>query len=403
MSKILVCAFNLVLIIHKVVYSHIPTPFFEPRVIDSSRSLFGSASIPLITDFEKDSQSEIVTFTVAKSAIVQPITMLHVLDSKGNNYRNFPKGFDEVPLDFASGDLDGNGYLEIVIRFKNKIDAIDLNGNSMPGFPVNYVTNNLDLISFVSLYDLDNDGKLEIIVSRNNEVCVYNFNGIVRDNWPQRIPGFARYNPAICDLDKDGKTEIILNTFKFIGNQIDSAGIFVFKENGTQFGFQWPLFHDSGYYSWSSSPSVYVDPQSKELNILNVSGKVIDGMAFGRHKFLKINKYGEVLIKKFYQEYFDYGTLVIGDLDNDGLPEFATGTQTGFSLSAFDNSLNRLPGWPQNGGGEHYATAFIGKLTYGISLNVINNTWIADDSGGTFLYTIRMHQTCRGHLFDLQV
>ena len=383
MKKVLLCAFILFFRIQTIfVYSQNPAPYFEPREIDSSRSLFGSAGIPLITDFEKDGQSEIVTFSVAKSTIVQPITMLHVLDSKGNNYRNFPKGFDEVPLDFASGDLDGNDYLELVVRFNNKIDALDLNGNRMPGFPIEYITTGLDQISFVSLFDLDNDGKLEIIVSRKNEICVYNFNGTVRDNWPRRIPGFARYNPAICDLDNDGNAELIFNTYKPVGNNIDSAAIFVFKENGTPFGFQWPLFHDSGYYSWSSSPSVFQDKQNKEIILLNVSGKIIDGMAFGRHKFLKINKYGEVLTKKYYQEYYDYGTLVIGDLDKDGLLEFATGTQTGFSLSAFDNSLNRLKGWPQNGGGEHYATAFIGKLTYDNSLNVINNTWIADDSGG---------------------
>ncbi len=383
MNKILLTAFILILTIHiNEIYSQIPTLYFEPKVIDSSRSLYGAASIPMITDFEKDGESEIVTFTVSKTTAVQPITMLYALDAKGNNYKNFPKGFDDVPLDFASGDLNGNGYLEIVVRFKNKIDAIDLNGNRMPGFPIEYVTNGLDNISFISLYDLDNNGKLEIIVSRYYEVCVYNFNGTLRDNWPQRIPGFARYNPAICDLDNDGKAEIILNTYKPNGIVIDSAAIFVFKENGSSFGYKWPHFHDSGYYSWSSSPSVYRDPKSNEITILNVSGKIIDGMAYGRHKFMKLNKYGEILIEKFHQEYFDFGTLVIGDIDKDGIYEFASGTQTGFSLTAFDNSLNIIQGWPQGGGGEHYATAFIGKLTNENSLNVINNTWIADDSGG---------------------
>jgi hypothetical protein len=361
-----------------------PMPYNDfPLHVDNVRNPFQKAGIPLIADLDKDGQKEIIAVSLDYDGVLNPALLLHVIKSDGSNYPNFPKGYSELIHDVASGDVNGDGFLEIALRMAFSIDVIDRFGNSLPGFPVSYSDGDIFPIKFISLYDLDNDGKLEIIVSKTNEISVYNHDGSLRSGWPRYIPGRVNYNPAIGDINGDGNAEIILNSFKFVNNILDSTSVNVLKHNGDTFSSDWPKYFSPPFHSWSSSPSLFIDKVNSDSTFFLV---VLDSLGLGGqsnlHKFLKFDIHGNILSSKSYYARHDFGTLVMGDVDRNGNLEFATGTQYSTYLSVLSQELNLLSGWPQRGGGEHYATNIIGKLTNGNNLNILSNSWIAPTTYG---------------------
>ncbi|MBK8982047.1 MAG: T9SS type A sorting domain-containing protein [Ignavibacteria bacterium] len=106
---------------------------------------------------------------------------------------------------------------------------------------------------------------------------------------------------------------------------------------------------------------------------------------------MKFNINGNILSSRSYFASHDYGTLVMGDINQSGNIEFATGTQQHLSnLSVFNSNLERFSGWPQPGGGEHYATVVIGKLAFGNFLNIISNSWDAKPIGFGKIYAYNL-------------
>ncbi|MBK8982057.1 MAG: VCBS repeat-containing protein [Ignavibacteria bacterium] len=210
------------------------TPFYYPGypvILDSQRAPFQKSGIPLIADIDKDNHQEIIFFSVDYNGVASPAGFLYVIRSDGSHFPGFPKGFNEVLLCIASGDVNGDGYLDIAVRLTNSIDVIDRFGNHLPGFPISYNDGDYNPSKPISLYDFDNDGKLELIVSKNNQIAVYNFDGVLRQGWPRYIAGVMRTNPAVGDFDKDGYGEIVAATHKiFTSGVIDSSAIRIFRE-----------------------------------------------------------------------------------------------------------------------------------------------------------------------------
>lgn len=370
-------------LISKITLSQTPVYYNNyPIIVDDMRKRFQKAGIPLISDIDRNGQKEIIFVALDYEGAASPPLYLYVLNNDGTNFANFPKGYNELIHDVASGDVNGDGFMEIVLRMAFSFDVIDRFGNSLPGFPVSYSDGDVFPTKFISLYDLDLNGKLEIILSKTNEVTVYNHDGSLRAGWPKYIPGRANYNPAIGDINGDGYGEMIFTSFKLVNQFVDSGTVHIFKHDGEIYSNNFPLFFDSLYYSWSSSPSLFIHPNDPSLSFFTVVLDKFSTQGSELHKFIKLDFQGNKLFTKYYSAYMDYGTLVIGDANRNEEIDFATGTQYGTTFSAFDKSLKRFIGWPNHGQGEHWATGNFGKVQFGSNLNILSNTWDAFNPNG---------------------
>ena len=249
------------------VIHHDCTVLWENNVYDA---VWGS---PAIGDVNRDGQLDVV-IGVDGDSLNPPIPvaaqdggLLYVYDGKtGAVIAGFPRQVDEVLWSSpALGDLDGDGFLEIVVgtgycwanpncavdrddpNVGKEIHAWDHLGNVLPGWPVDLV----DKYAFASpaLADLDDDGELEVIVNtidpddvQGGLVYVLNPDGSNVPGWPTQPTTVNASNdtfhtstnasPVVADLTGDGQLEVLLAS---------SFEIVVWDRNGNQLTLQtWP-------------------------------------------------------------------------------------------------------------------------------------------------------------------
>ncbi|KXK43160.1 MAG: 5'-nucleotidase domain-containing protein [Chlorobi bacterium OLB5] len=244
----------------------------------------------------------------------------------------------------------------------------------------------------MSLYDLDDNSRLEIIVNNQGEVCVFNFDGSIRSGWPKAIVGRAQVSPAIGDIDNDGLAEIILATFKLLTQPpyTDSSALRIFRNDGSNFSGNWPVYYDSNYFNWDASPTLFLNKNNVDSNFILTSqnGETINFYEKSRNVMYDI--YGNV---KWQSHIITSGnapsTLVMGDINRDGRLEFFNGEQADHfdtTLYGYSYNLQLLNNWPRTGGGAGKSTPIIGKFKYGNELSVLANTWSATVDSGGFIY-----------------
>ena len=370
-----------------VIYTQTPVYYSGyPIIVDSARSPFQKPGVPIVTDLDKNGSKELIFYLVVYEGTANPPGMLYVVNNDGSAYTNFPKGYNELIYDISSGDVDGDGYLDIAIRLMNSIDVLDRFGNHLPGFPVDYFGNDAVNPKSINLYDLENDGNLEIIVTKIREISVFNSNGVLRTGWPRFFTGISFTNPAIGDIDNDGRAEIVLSTVKIIPTGgADSSALRIYMENGDNFSTAWPIYCDSGYYNWGASPSLVINNHNSDSSYILMSSLIDLNVQTGltRNRLTKYNTSAKIINKGFSELITGLGTLVIGDLDFDGNPEFTNGSQgSPTTLNLYSDNLNIYPGWPNQGVGEHYATPVIGKLSNSNELIICDNNWEATNPNG---------------------
>lgn len=278
-----------------------------PKIIDTLRSPNIGGGFPLITDLENDGQKEII-FALSGSS---PPFMLYVIKSDGEILSGFPKGYDMAIRSIASGDVNGDGFLDIALRFVNSVDVIDRFGNSLSGFPRLYNDDDVSPTKLISLYDLNNDGKLEIIVNRFNEICVFNFNGDIRNGWPKQVIGQASMNPAIGNIDNTGDAEIIIATYKQLSVYpwLDSSALRIFESDGSLFSKNWPVYYDSLYGNWRASPSLIINRNNIDSNFILMSSlSPPDNSGFRMNRITKYNIKGEIMNQTYRGTFNGLGT-----------------------------------------------------------------------------------------------
>ncbi len=132
------------------------------------------------------------------------------------------------PSGFSMGDIDGDGFPEVVVANGSQISIfnqntnrydIDISGNAI-GEPI--------------IADVDDDADMEIVINAKYFLDAYNLDGTLCGGW--HIPeldankNFAR-SPYVGDIDNDGKNEVVIAD--------DDATIYAWKTTGDADKIEW--------------------------------------------------------------------------------------------------------------------------------------------------------------------
>lgn len=140
--------------------------------------------------------------------------------------RAFTAEIGSVVTGLATGDLDRDDDSEveiIAVCAGGAVYAWNLDGSPLSGWPVE--TGN-PLESSPALGDIDDDGYLEVVVIGTDKIWAWNYNGSPQTNFP--IPlgttGTLRSSPVLGDVDGDGAVDIVVGTPQGLILAYDSCG-----------------------------------------------------------------------------------------------------------------------------------------------------------------------------------
>ncbi|MDO9576702.1 MAG: FlgD immunoglobulin-like domain containing protein [Candidatus Cloacimonadales bacterium] len=287
-------------------------------------------------------------------------TKITALNLDGTSVPGWPKqlGF-YIWSSPACGDIDGDGAIEIVCTSRNnstansgELYAFELDGTPCTGFPVIQAgggTNN------VCLYDLDDNGDMEILVNvRNNPqgwVYVYDGDGTVFPGFPQELDYIPGAGISAGDITGDGIPEIIALSYH---------KIHVFDLQGNILpGF--PL--ENVGYNYSYSQPILFDLDDDGLNEI-----IWGGCASSTGAVFAVNQdASSVTGWPQATNYWIFGTVSIGDVDQDGSMDVVIGDQVSSGtpvdqIFAWNAAGNALPGFPAGPTNAIYAQIGIADL-----------------------------------------
>ncbi|CAG0965823.1 Thermophilic serine proteinase [Methanosarcinales archaeon] len=195
---------------------------------------------PTITDLNGDGRKDLV--------IIDPYNKkMHAYQLDGTELAGFPKILPLSDLEYPGApsitDLDNDGVPEIAYGLKNKFYLFDNQGNVIPGWPFVAPVYNGNIINFRSSAasgDIDGDGYLEIVAIGHNggatsPLYALKMDGSVLPQWPMAA-GYLSYghsplnSPSLTDVDSDGKDEAVvglssLSIFDLEGQKSIGTGI----------------------------------------------------------------------------------------------------------------------------------------------------------------------------------
>jgi M6 family metalloprotease-like protein len=206
-----------------------------PPIFEAEISATGNSS-PISGDINRDGYLE--------TMLVSGDGKVYAWDSYLNPLPGFPveTNMNMVRANPVLGDLDKDGHLEIVVAYQDKIFAYNFNGTPVSNFPitVSHPGGPVDLInSSPILGDVDGDGYPDIIVgTKNKQILAYNKDGKMVNGFPLSMGGAVTSSPILLNLDKDVNAELLVTSDDGFIYAWDLPG--EYKEENypwTQFGY----------------------------------------------------------------------------------------------------------------------------------------------------------------------
>jgi len=202
-----------------------------PRFISLSAAPFFTPS-PALADFNNDGKLEAVVV-----GQVLGNYRLYVIDYQGNLFPNWPVTFttaDPTECSPTVADVDGDGVQDVIIGDEAKfIYAFDINGASVPGFPIT----TFDAVRATPfLTDVDKDGDLDMVVhSWDQNIYVY-------DLAAPYDPNLAQWPTLQGNVNRNGCHNYLVPT------AVENA-TFTFRVRGDAINLMWliPAVESSSY------------------------------------------------------------------------------------------------------------------------------------------------------------
>lgn len=193
---------------------------------------------PALADFDNDGRLEIAFGLSYDTADEE----FYVLEGNGRVAPGWPKRVEWVWATASAGDIDRDGYLEIIGRelwYDCATYVWNYDGSRVPGFPVPRGGGN------ATVADVDGDGRLEIICDTDYQregIYAFKHDGSIAEGFPLAVSGNPYLNaPAVWDIDGDGALELVAVS---CNNQ---ARVFVdvYRLGGKPRSPVWPMYnHD---------------------------------------------------------------------------------------------------------------------------------------------------------------
>jgi len=205
-------------------------PFFKAEISATENSS------PVSGDVNRDGDLEVV--------LVGGDGKIYAWDSYLNLLPGFPieTNMNMVRANPVLGDVDKDGCLEIVVAYQNEIFAYNFNGTLVSNFPVtiSHPGGPTDLIdSSPVLGDVDGDGYPDIIIgTKNKQILGYNKYGKMVDGFPFCCGGAVNSSPILTNLDEDNHSELLVASDDGFIYAWDLPGEYESETNPwTQFGY----------------------------------------------------------------------------------------------------------------------------------------------------------------------
>lgn len=293
---------------------------------------------------------------------------------------NLPRGMVPIESSAAVGDINNDGYMEVVIgmgghqtpseyQHHGGVVALRHNGQLIAGWP-QYSGDKVDsgmvgpdgyadmVFSSPALGDLDNNGDLEIVVgSLDEHVYAWHHDGTAVNGWPAWVRDTVWSSPALGDVDKDGHLEVVIgtDTHSEVEPVSTTAGGYLYVFDHT--GGGWSDAAQGWNYNWRvwEAETIMSSPALADLNgdgwleIIygagwyyawtgNISlGKVVNVLDYRNRTFLT-----------GWPQATDGQTFpspAIGDIDNDGQPEIVISDTPRWDMPEY----TRIYAWDVNG------------------------------------------------------
>ncbi len=232
----------------------------------------------------------------------------------GYSFLGIPEPFGSA-TGFAIGDADNDGLNEICVAWGRHLTAYKWNEKKYEiiGRYIVYDGKRWGTTLDCIIGDVDNDGKNEVVVTGGYydapEVLVLKWNGnefVKKAEWD--YPGnYWVYFPWIADVDNDGKNELICNTNRTYVLEWNGNG---WNENIVAEHEEYPFGCVAKDSDFDGKPEIHVTFAAPMLKIYEYeNGKYVEKASF------------------YWQGEEDtIEAIDVGDVDDDGLPEVAVGT-----------------------------------------------------------------------------
>ena len=156
-------------------------------------------SNPIVTaDVDNSGTDEIIVSTALNS----DSEAIYVWNENGSLLSGWPKYVSAFTTHINTGDLNNDGFLEIICSTNNGLHVWDYTGQSLPGWPKYFGD------AGHCLCDINNNLDLEIISTNNGQVYVWDYTGQSLPGWPVKVGTYASI-PLVADFDGDIEKEVV--------------------------------------------------------------------------------------------------------------------------------------------------------------------------------------------------